>query len=310
MSFAKSAILGALGMCLAGCSLPSAGPTVSQVEKSADPALDVYLVKVTPRIVGVLNSFREDGFPQSFRLEGYRPSIALQPGDVIGINIYEAGGSPLFGGVSAASPGGGGQGQPTVQPATSIQATTLPAQLIESNGQILVPYVGRVKVTGMTPAQASEEISRKLAEQTVRPQVIVSLVGNNANAISVGGEVNKAGLVSLSLRGERLLDVISQAGGPKYTAVETDVRLIRGSSVASIPLQQVLTNPENNIAVKPNDTIQLVRNPKTFVVLGAATKVAQYTLDTERVTVAEGIGRAGGTMDTYGNLAGIFLLRN
>jgi len=62
--------------------------------------------------------------------------------------------------------------------------------------------------------------------------------------------------------------------------------------------------------VMPKDNIVLVNNPKTFVVMGAATKVAQYNLDLERVTLAEGIARAGGAVDTYGNIAGIYLLRN
>ncbi len=72
----------------------------------------------------------------------------------------------------------------------------------------------------------------------------------------------------------------------------------------------MLANPSDNIALRPNDNVVLVRNPKTFVVLGAASKVAQYNMESERVTLAEGIARAGGTVDTYGSLAGIFLLRS
>lgn len=308
MSLPKLAALSLTAVALAGCALPSAGPTVNQVERTADPNLDVYLVKIGPRVVDVLSQFKTDGFPKAFRLENHRPSVMLRPGDAIAVNIYEAGGSALFGG-GGAQTGGGAPGGAIPQASSSSQ-TTLPAQTIEADGQILIPFVGRVRVSGLTPTQASEEITRLLAVQTVRPQIIVSLVGNNSNAVSVGGEVNKAGLVPLSLRGERLLDVISQAGGPRYSAVETDVRMIRGNVVASIPLQKILTNPEDNVVVRPNDTVYLVRNPKTFVVMGAVTKVSQYTLDTERVTLAEGIARAGGTVDAYGNLAGIYLLRS
>lgn len=309
MLLSKLAVLGLVMAALGGCALPSAGPTVNQVERTADPSLDVYLVKVSPRIVGVLSRFKTDGFPQAFRLENHRPSVALRPGDAIAVSIYETGGSPLFGGGGSQSGSGAATG-PLPQASTSSQATTLPAQTIESDGQILIPFVGRVRVVGLTPTQAAEEITRRLAVQTVRPQVLVSIVGNNSNAVSVGGEVNKAGLVPLSLRGERLLDVIAQAGGPRFSAVETDVRMIRGNAVASIPLQQVLTSPVDNVVVRPNDNVVLVRNPKTFVVMGAVTKVAQYTMDTERVTLAEGIARAGGTVDAYGNLAGIYLLRS
>jgi polysaccharide export outer membrane protein len=310
MMLPKLAAIGLFAASVGGCALPSAGPTVSQVERTADPNLDVYLVRVSPRVVSVLSRSRTEGFPQSLRLESHRPTVALRPGDSISVSIYEAGSSPLFGSGGGGSQASATSGQATPQPSSSAQATTLPAQTIEPDGQILIPFVGRVRVTGSTPTQAAEEITRRLAVQTVRPQVIVSLVGNNSNAVSVGGEVNRAGLVPLSLRGERLLDVIAQAGGPRFSAVETDVRMIRGKVAASIPLQQVLANPEDNIVVRPNDTVVLVRNPKTFVVMGAVTKVAQYPMDTERVTLAEGIARAGGTVDAYGNLAGVYLLRS
>jgi polysaccharide export outer membrane protein len=305
MSPFKLAVLGIVTAALSGCTLPQAGPTVNQIERTADPNLDLYVVQVGPRVVDALSRSKADGFPKSFRLESHLPTVALRPGDTIGVSIYEAGGSPLFGGAVSTSASAS-----TGQPSTSAQATTLPPQTIEPDGQILIPFVGRTRVAGSTPTQAAEEIARRLASQTVRPQVIVSLAGNNSNAMSVGGEVNRAGLVSLSLRGERLLDVIAQAGGPRLSAVEIDVRIIRGKATASIPLQQVLANPDDNIVVRPNDTVVLVRNPKSFVVIGAVTKVAQYTLDTERVTLAEGIARAGGAVDAYGNLAGIFLLRS
>lgn len=310
MPSSKLIVICLLALALPACSaLPSAGPTASQVERTADPNLDVYLVKVTPPVVRALSDYKYDGFPRPFQLDTHRPSVALQPGDMVGVSIYEAGGTPLFGGGGGSS-GGGAPGAATAQTSVSAQATTLPGQLIEPSGQILIPFAGRVRVAGRTPSEAADEIARRLAPQTVQPQVIVTLLSNNANAVSVGGEVNKAGLVLLTLRGEKLLDVIAQAGGPRFPALETDVRVMRGNSVAAIPLQQVLANPRDNIVVRPNDNVVLVRNPKTFVVLGAVTKVAQYNMESERVTLAEGIARAGGTVDSYGSLAGIFLLRS
>lgn len=302
MSLSKLVVLILGALALAGCALPSAGPTKSQVERSSDPTLDVYLVKVTPTVVRSLSQIKTDGFPGSFRLQNHRPTVALQPGDVVGVSIYEAGGSPLFGNSTG--------GATTQLPSTAAQGTSLPGQLIEPDGQILIPFVGRVRVAGRTPTQAADEIARLLAPETVKPQVLVSVLNNNSNTVSVGGEVNKAGLVPLTLRGERLLDVIAQAGGPRFPAFETDVRVMRGNTVASIPLQQVLISPPDNIVARPNDTVVLTRNPKTFVVLGAVTKVAQYGMESERVTLAEGIARAGGTMDAYGDLSGIYLLRN
>jgi polysaccharide export outer membrane protein len=290
----------ALGACN---SLPAAGPTARQLEGSVEPNFDVYLVRLSAPIVQVLSRYQEEGFPNNFRLESYKPTIVMQPGDSVNVSIYETGGTPLFGG-AAPRTGAAASGD------SSAQASTLPPQVIEQDGQILIPFVGRVPVAGKTPSRAADEIASRLAQQAIKPQVIVTVVNNNTNALTVGGEVSKAGLIPLTLRGEKLLDVIAQAGGPRLPATQLDVRVIRGTTTATIPLQNVLQNPADNIAVRPNDSIVLVKNPKTFVVMGAATKVAQYEMQTERVTLAEGIAQAGGTIDSVGNLAAIYLLRN
>jgi polysaccharide export outer membrane protein len=297
----------AVGLCLlalGACnSLPAAGPTARQLEGSVEPNFDVYLVSLSAPIVQVLSRYQEEGFPNNFRLESHKPTIVMQPGDSVNVSIYETGGTPLFGGAApktGAAPSGD----------SSAQASTLPTQIIEQDGQILIPFVGRVSVAGKTPSRAADEIAGRLAQQAVKPQVIVTVVNNNTNALTVGGEVNKAGLIPLTLRGEKLLDVIAQAGGPRLPATQLDIRVIRGTTTATIPLQNVLQNPADNIAVRPNDSIVLVKNPKTFVVMGAATKVAQYEMQTERVTLAEGIAQAGGTIDSVGNLAAIYLLRS
>jgi polysaccharide biosynthesis/export protein len=293
---------------LGGCAaLPAAGPTTSQIEDSATPASDTYVVRVNHGVMEALSLSLESGFPASFRVAHHTPTVALRPGDIISVNVYENSTSPLFGPPILrslpASPSDANA--PSVVPLS----TTLPPQIIEPNGDVVIPFVGRVSVIGLTPTQAGERIAARLKSKTVDPQVIVSLQLNSANTVSVGGDVNLAKQVPITLRGERLLDVIAQAGGPRFPAIETDVRLIRGGAVARIPLQQILTSPAQNIIVQPNDTIVLVRNPKTFVVLGAAAKVAQYELDLERVTVAEGLARAGGTLETTGNLSGIYVLR-
>jgi polysaccharide export outer membrane protein len=143
----------------------------------------------------------------------------------------------------------------------------------------------------------------------LQPQVIVSLVANGTNAVMVGGEVNRAGPVPLSLRGERLLDVVAGAGGTKWQTSDSDVRIIRGSVSATIPLQQAVNNPADNIMIRPRDQIIVLRNPKTFTVMGAANKVSQYPLDQTKVTLTEALARAGGAIDTVGDISGIYIFR-
>ncbi|MCX5724637.1 MAG: polysaccharide export protein [Nitrospirae bacterium] len=294
------------GLCaffLTGCELlPGVAPSSTQLVRTQDESWEVFLVKVSSLITKALASARGPAFPPSFRTQSYTPSVTLKPGDVIGITVYEQAGSTIFSGTVA----------PLVTGTPGLAAppaTTLPQQVIETDGRISVPYVGRVRVAGSTPSQAAEMIQRGLEGQTVRPQVVVSLASNPSNTVSVGGEINKAGLMPLTLRGERLLDAVAWGGGPKFTAAQMDIRLMRGRQVFSLPLQEIMANPEDNIVAQPNDNIVLVHNPKTFLVMGATQKVNQYPFEVENVTLAEAIARAGGGIDTMTNLAAIYLFR-
>jgi polysaccharide export outer membrane protein len=304
MMFMRRVSLICLAFLMGSCSfVPAAAPTVNQLARNQDPEWDVFIVKMTSRTLAALRAYQEPGFPPAFQGATYRPSVTLKPGDTIGVTVYESGGgSPLFGStVPPVMTGIPGQAAP--------QATTLPIQIIENDGRIIVPYVGNVPVAGKTPAQAATLIQDGLSAQAVRPQVVVSLVNNVSNTVAVGGEVNRAGLMPLTLRGERLLDVVAWGGGPKYPAVQIDVRLMRGNSVVSVPLRQVMANPADNIVARPNDNITLVRNPKTFLVMGASQKVSQYPFEYEKMSVAEALALAGGGVDTISNLAGVFLFR-
>lgn len=284
-------LLGFVLLGLASCdALPGVAPTSTQLIRSKDENWDVYVVKVTSLVSRTLGSYRPESFPAAFRTHKYTPSVALKPGDLIGITVYETAGSTLFQGtVPALMTGTPGLAAP--------QPSTIPLQLVESDGKVTVPYVGRVTVAGRTPSQAAGIIQEGLAGQTVRPQVVVSMAGNVSNTIAVGGEVNRSGLMPLTLRGEKLLDAVAWAGGPKSTAIQMDLRLMRGKQTFSVPLTQVMSNSEDNILAQPNDSISLVFNPKTFLVMGATQKVNQYPFDVETITLAEALARAGGGVE-------------
>jgi polysaccharide biosynthesis/export protein len=295
---------------LAACALPAAAPTSLQLESSINQAdFPYHLVRVDSRVVSILQGVRGTTFGASFRGPGtrYAASNALHAGDIVSMTVYESGGSTLF---PPPTPSGATFGASLGQTA-SIQAgnSTIPAQVVEADGTISVPFVGRVKVAGRTPGEVGRLIEQELRGKAVEPQVVVSLVNNATNTATVGGDVNSPRPVPLSLRGERLLDVIAAAGGAKYPPYETYVEIVRGDVTGKALLQSVVRNASDNVVVRPNDQIFLTRNPRSFAVLGATQKVAQYPFDTERVSLAEAIARAGGPIDTIGDPSGIYLFR-
>lgn len=298
--------LAILGAILSGCALPAAAPTATEIEATSEnsEATPYTIVSIDERIAGILSRYSGPSLSQTYKPSGYRASNALHVGDAIAITIYETGGSTLFG--STVPNPGSSVPQPGVVPAG---ASTIPPQVIEADGSVNVPFVGRVKVAGRTPGDVARSIEEQLRGKAVEPQVIVTLVSNTGNIATVGGDVNQPKIIPLTLRGERLLDVIAAAGGAKFPAYETYVRVIRRGQVGLVLLQTVVTKPSENIVVRPNDQIFLTRVPRSFAVLGATQKVSQYTFDTEHVTLAEAIARAGGPIDTIGNPGGIYLFR-
>jgi polysaccharide biosynthesis/export protein len=289
---------------LAGCALPAAAPTATEIEATATDGVPYTLVTIDERIAGLLSRYTGPSLAATYKSRAAVVTNALHPGDAVAVTVYETGGSTLFG--SSIPAPGSPVAQAGVIPAGS---TTIPPQTIEADGTIIVPFVGRMQVVGRTPGQVARDIEAQLKGKAVDPQVIVTLVANASNVATVGGDVNSPRPVPLTLRGERLLDVIAAAGGAKFPAYETYVRVIRRGQVGMALLQSVITKPTENIVVRPNDQIFLTRVPRSFAVLGATQKVSQYTFDTEHVTAAEAIARAGGPIDTIGNPGGIYLFR-
>jgi polysaccharide export outer membrane protein len=257
-------------------------------------------------VVSILQGYRGVSFGAGFRNASYTASNALRPGDIIAVSVYETGGSTLFPPpISMPSI----TASPSSQNTSPAGASTIPSQVIEADGTINVPFVGRMRVAGKTPGQAGQMIQDGLKGKAVEPQVVVSLVNNATNTATVGGDVNQPKPVPLSLRGERLLDVIAAAGGSKFAPYETYVEIVRSGKTGTSLLQSVVRNPGENIIIRPNDQVFLTRIPRSFAVMGATQKVAQYPFETERVSLAEAIARAGGPIDTIGDPSGIYLFR-
>jgi len=308
-------VLVPLASLIAGCgSFPAAAPTAADLEASArtsDPEVPNFpIVKLTPAIVSIMEKSESPGFNTIFpkTAADISPALLLHDGDTVAVTVYEAGANPLFGPpAQPVSINTGQAGSSAPQPTT--HTTTLPPEAIEPDGTISVPFAGRVLIAGKTLSDAGDAIAAALKGKASEPQIIVTLVDNASNSVMVGGDVGKPGLVPLTPRGERILDVIAEAAGAKYPDYETYVQLIRGRTTGKVLMQRVLSDPSENIHVRPYDQIFLARNPQTFAVLGATQHVATYNFNAAHVTLAEAVARGGGPLDTVGDIAGIYLLR-
>jgi polysaccharide biosynthesis/export protein len=166
-----------------------------------------------------------------------------------------------------------------------------------------------VPAAGRTPLQVQQTIEKRLAERAVEPQAIVTVTKSVSNAVTVSGEFVSGARIPLPIGGESLLDVIGAAGGAKSPLYETLVRLSRDGVTATIPMDTLVSKPEENIHAWPGDIITLARVPHTFSVFGATLNNTQLPFGADRLNLAQAIAKAGGLQDTRADPAGVFLFR-
>lgn len=281
---------------LSGCStLPTAGPSASEVVKEDvfDNKRRFDVVNVDWRVLRALALEPKASFYEKFKGYGKPPPPRIGIGDSLAVTIFAAAG----GGVFAGSENSG-----------DSQVIALPVQRVGSDGAISVPYAGRVPAAGHLPVQVQHEIQRRLASKAIEPQAIVTIVKSVGDTATVSGEVVAGARIRLS-DGERLLDLIAAAGGARAPLYDTFVRLSRGGTTLTIPMERLVSDPSENIYAWPGDVLTLVRVPQSFTVLGATGRNAEVNFGAERLSLIEAVAKAGGLLDQRADPNGVFLFR-
>jgi polysaccharide export outer membrane protein len=290
---------------LSACStLPISGPTGSQVfaaNKDARSPLKFTLVELTdlsmlpagPALPPVENPVTPPP-----------PTDLIGPDDVLDISIYEAG-VTLFagGGGRETSAGGAATG------ATGATAERLPLVRVDDDGLIQLPYSGKMRAAGHTPGELAAMIRKSLHGMSQDPQVVVGIHESIANSVIVGGEVARPGRLVLSTNRELLSDTVALAGGYRGDAKDLIVRVVRSGRPLEYRLSDVLSGPERDMLVAPGDRIEVLRQPYTFSVMGAAAKVDRLAFGTDSETLADAVAMAGGANPYLGDAKAIFVFR-
>lgn len=255
------------------------------------------LVDITEESLDVVSSWHRPSFSAVFG--DYRgPNVQkVDVGDTVQINIWETGTGGLYStpAMDRASP--------------TSRISSIPDQVIARDGSINVPYAGRIRVAGKTPQEIEHQIVKRLQGKTADPQAMVTLTRNVSHSATVTGDVTNGALVPLSPKGDRLLDVIAQAGGMRAPVHEAFITLSRDGTSLSVPMQAILSNTRENVYIRPADVVTVFRAPQSFTAVGATGRNAVIPFDASGITLEEAMGKAGGLLDDRSDPHGVFVLR-
>ena len=260
-------------MALSGCTfLPAAGPTARAIEAGAEVATADGGLLARYAIVDVTPAVVEAlrGRPLDSLLASFGDHRpSAEP--VIGIGDMVS--------VSVWEAGSGGLfSGPLVADRFSAgsKSALIPEQPVGRDGAISVPYA----------------VTRPISQ-----------------AVTVAGEGAAGARLPLSGHGDRILDVIASAGGNRSPVSETFVRLSRGPLTATVPLTTVVSNPRENIYLRPNDVLTLVRDPQTFLAVGAVGQATELPFSAAGITLAQALAKARGLSAFQAAPAGPFVFR-
>src|SRR6516225_1337394 len=218
-------------LAVGGCAvMPVSGPESWDVWAGQhDPKNIPYaFVRITPKVANVLAKAlpRLVGeFPDRRRPSDLRFGI----GDLLGVTIFEASSGGLF--IPA---------EASVRPGNFV---SIPAQAVDVNGNISIPYGGAIRARGRTQVEVQQAIVDALKDRAIEPQAIVSIVDQRTSLINVISE-GVARRIPAQLAPERLLDAISRAGGPGGPGPDMWVLLERNSRRGLAPFGALIYEPD------------------------------------------------------------------
>jgi len=291
-----------------GCAtLPTSGPTLSEIESSANSSDSTISYRLVPIDKKIVNKELAASTASS-ELSAFRTLAAhtvpdrvdeIRAGDSLEISIFEVG-FALF------SP----------QQTISVGADTPPtadSQVLRVNvrddGSIDLPYIGKLRAAGTFPEQLAATIRSRLRGLSQSPEVMISIPGTVRNVAYVNGYVRNPGRFRLTSARERLLDILTVAGGLSINTSDAIVRFVRRDQAETVRLNEIKTEDIANLVVLPGDRIEVIKAAKTYTVFGAANSVRQIDFEADSVTLAEAIARAAGPSDARANPRGVFLFR-
>ena len=183
---------------------------------------------------------------------------------------------------------------------------------VNAEGAIQFPYVGLIKVSGLTEAQARQALVEKLGKFIKNPDITLRVQAYRSARVYVDGEVKTPGGVSINDVALTLPEAIARAGGFLTTADRTAVTITRGGTTTLVNLPQLARLGLNagQILLAGGDTVQVVgRDESKVYVLGEVLRPSPVPMRNGRMTLSEALGESGGISQVSGDARQVFVLR-
>jgi polysaccharide export outer membrane protein len=197
-------------------------------------------------------------------------------------------------------------------PAGPQQQTLANGRLVRSDGTLFYPYVGELKVSGLTIEELRKAISDKLAKYVEKPQVDVNVIGYGSQRVTFQGAFVKTDPQPITAIPTTLAQALGAATINTEQADLSGLVLSRDGHDYRIDLDALNTNKAmaQDVYLKPGDRLFLPYNDRHEVyVIGEVNRPMALTFKTSNLTLTQALGRAGGLNPTTSKGKAVYVIR-
>jgi polysaccharide export outer membrane protein len=247
----------------------------------------VELISITPKLIAMDTAARGTSVLPA-ALASYKPAdYVIGAGDLLYITVWD-------------------HPELTV-PAGAQQQLAAAGRLVQSDGTLFYPYIGKIQAAGMTLAVLREQLASKLARYVESPQVDVAILTYASQRVWITGAVRASAAVPLTVVPLTLSDAVSQAGFDPTNADLSGLQLTRDGITYTIDL----TQPVNGtVYLKKDDRLYVpFLDAKELFVVGEVTQPGAQSFKTGSSSLSQALGRAHGLLQTTSNGKAVYVIR-
>ncbi len=270
-------------------------PPASKAEISGTSDATVTLTPITPALLEKLQS-KSQAIPadtSALISEPVAGDYRIGAGDVLAITVWSH--QDLNTAAVAAT-------EPTNQ-------TGYP---VSQDGLIQFPYIGSLKVSGLTEQAVRQQLAQKLSQFFKKPQVTVRVQTYRSSRIYVDGAVGRPGLQVIDDIDMTLAEAIARAGGFAATANRNAIVLTRGKQNFQIPLASLMGQGFNpsSIRLVSGDILRVQSSQYDKVyIFGEVLRPSALNLRDGQLSLGEALGEVGGLNPASAEPSQVYVLR-
>ncbi len=295
----KAVACSVMVLSFAGCSL---APGMKFSDEAPQPGVKPVLKEITPQLL------QDERDAQSKTVDTEASALFADPapytvgvGDVLAINLL------------------GQSDMPSVSvmlgPIPNSQADSMVTSgfSVDQDGQVYVPYVGAVKVAGLTMRDLHDELQRQFAKYIRRPDFTVQISSYRSKRIFIAGEVKAPGVIPIIDIPMTLPEALGRAGGWTSAGDPGAVEIDRNGKryVVNIPRMTAHGLNPSHILLRNGDLVRVpsLEESKVYVI-GDVVRPSALVRPNSRLTLNDALSGAGGVSPETGNPGQVYVVRH